>query len=127
MEHAESDVDDDSDPDYSPDDSFDESEEEGDHLSLCRVCDSQCIPIIEYSKGTMICTTSVCGNGHVSKWQSVVPQQTSMGESFTLKCNCAKWKSYIKGTSYVGPYESKKSQCTNRFQTTICLYSSCNN
>ena len=23
-------------------------------LSLCRVCDSQCIPVIEYSKGTMI-------------------------------------------------------------------------
>jgi len=39
-------------------------------LSLCRVCDSQCIPVIEYSKGTMICTSSVCGNGHVSKWQS---------------------------------------------------------
>ena len=96
-------------------------------LFLCRVCDSQCIPVIEYSKGTMICTSSVCGNGHVSKWQSVMPQQTSMGESSTLKCNYAKWKSYLKRTSSVGPYESKKSQCMNRFQTTIGIYRSCHN
>lgn len=39
-------------------------------LSVCRTCNNVSIPVIEYSKGTMICTSSVCGYGHIFKWQS---------------------------------------------------------
>ena len=104
IEHAESDVDDDSDPDDSFHESEEEGDS-GDEwetnncrleitdnpmdekyylvsesalcelLFLCRVCDSQCIPVIEYSKGTMIYTSSVCGNEHVSKWQWIILKQ----------------------------------------------------
>lgn len=39
-------------------------------LSKCRICNMDSVPFIEYSKGTMICTSSVCSNGHICKWQS---------------------------------------------------------
>ncbi|CAC5426251.1 unnamed protein product [Mytilus coruscus] len=39
-------------------------------LSVCRECNSQCVPIIEFSIGTMISTSSVCAFGHVYKWKS---------------------------------------------------------
>ena len=39
-------------------------------LSVCRFCNSTFIPIIDYSKGTLISTSSVCSNGHVFSWQS---------------------------------------------------------
>ncbi|XP_063436058.1 uncharacterized protein LOC134717453 [Mytilus trossulus] len=39
-------------------------------LSVCRECNNRCIPIIEFSRGTMISTSSVCAFGHVYKWKS---------------------------------------------------------
>ncbi|XP_052099541.1 uncharacterized protein LOC127734027 [Mytilus californianus] len=39
-------------------------------LSVCRECNSRCVPIIEFSRGTMISTSSVCAFGHVYKWKS---------------------------------------------------------
>lgn len=39
-------------------------------LSVCHICCGQCIPIVEYSKGSMISTLSTCENGHINKWQS---------------------------------------------------------
>lgn len=37
---------------------------------MCHICCGQCIPIVEYSKGSMILTLSTCENGHIDKWQS---------------------------------------------------------
>lgn len=34
-------------------------------LSVCWQCNSRCFPLIEFSKGTMISTSSVCALGHV--------------------------------------------------------------
>ncbi|CAC5398255.1 unnamed protein product [Mytilus coruscus] len=39
-------------------------------LSVCRECNSRCVPINEFSRGTMISTSSVCALGHVYKWKS---------------------------------------------------------
>ncbi|CAC5398254.1 unnamed protein product [Mytilus coruscus] len=39
-------------------------------LSVCRECNSRCVPINEFSRGKMISTSSVCALGHVYKWKS---------------------------------------------------------
>ncbi|XP_021342022.1 uncharacterized protein LOC110454168 isoform X2 [Mizuhopecten yessoensis] len=39
-------------------------------LSVCKTCHGMCKTVINYSKGTMISTTSVCPFGHVYEWKS---------------------------------------------------------
>ncbi|XP_052106632.1 uncharacterized protein LOC127739086 [Mytilus californianus] len=39
-------------------------------LSVCRECNLRCVPIIKFSRGTMISTSSVCALGHVYRWKS---------------------------------------------------------
>ncbi|CAC5358756.1 unnamed protein product [Mytilus coruscus] len=39
-------------------------------LSVCRECNRRYVPIIEFSRGTMISTSSVCALGHVYMWKS---------------------------------------------------------
>ena len=46
-------------------------------LSVCQYCCSEATPYIQYTKGTLISTTSVCINGHISLWKSQ-PSHKSM-------------------------------------------------
>lgn len=39
-------------------------------LSVCRYCSGDCTPLIQFTRGTMIVTRSVCVNGHSFTWKS---------------------------------------------------------
>ena len=39
-------------------------------LSTCKSCGESCTSFIEFTKGSLIATSSVCTNGHVRRWQS---------------------------------------------------------
>ena len=46
-------------------------------LSVCQYCCSEATSYIQYTKGTLISTTSVCINGHISMWKNQ-PSHKSM-------------------------------------------------
>jgi hypothetical protein len=46
-------------------------------LSICQYCCSEATPYIQYTKGTLISTTSVCINSHISMWKRQ-PSHNSM-------------------------------------------------
>ncbi|XP_061179861.1 uncharacterized protein LOC133188445 [Saccostrea echinata] len=39
-------------------------------LSVCNACNGKSVPLVEYSKGSMISTVPTCENGHINRWQS---------------------------------------------------------